>query len=116
MKLSAVVPFFNHRRTNENAAFAILRALHMVVWTGLCCAYLVVSLPKIWPLLKPRPIGPATPLYSTDLYLAVLTGRAHASARILHVLAALPRDKTVVLFLPDAEVKSRFTALTVIYL
>lgn len=83
---------------------------------GLCCAYLAVSLPRIWPLLKPRPIGPAAPLYSTDCYLTTLIGRTDASARILQTLAPLPQDKTVILFLPDTGVKSRLVVLTLIYL
>src|SRR5712691_7103454 len=96
-----IISASNERRISEKRGSTIFRTMHIAVWTVLCCAYLVVSLPKIWPLLKPRPIGPAAPLYTTDLYLEALTGRAHGSARILDVLAPLPHDKTVVLFLPD---------------
>lgn len=99
---------------SSRAKFA--RAFHLGSWAILLCAYLVVSGPKIWPVLSSPAIRSSDALSSTDAYLHALTGRAHASAQILATLAPLPVDKAVVLVLPDAGVRSAFIAQNVSYL
>ena len=129
MKVSVVSPYFNERRADRiNRGFAatgargltkrnhIARILHVIGWSAICSLYLAVSVPRILPNLTGGPLGPAEPFYSTDAYLELLTGTRHASMQILHALAPLPRDKTVVLVLPDAGVNSAFIAQNVTYL
>ncbi len=129
MKVSVVSPYLNERfadRANRrpDAIGArnlrkrnyIARTLHVIGWSAICWVYLVVSVPRILPSLTRGPLGPTEPFYSTDAYLEALTGTRHASSQILHALAPLPRDKMVVLVLPDAGVNSAFIAQNVTYL
>jgi hypothetical protein len=98
------------------ARSVILRTLHILGWSALCCAYLAVSLPKLWPVFVPKRIAPAEPFYSLDAYLEAFTQSGRPSARILRALASLPRDKAVILFVPNDSTESKFIALSVIYL
>lgn len=129
MKVFVVTPYFNERYADRiNRGPAAIRAreltkdnyfartLHVIGWSAICWVYLAVSVPRILPSLTRGPLGPAEPFYSTDAYLELLTGTRHASVQILHALAPLPRDKTVVLVLPDAGVNSAFIAQNVTYL
>ena len=92
------------------------RTLHAIGWSSLCGFYLLVSIPKVLPHLVIGRLSPAESFSSTDSYLLALTGTAHASAQILNALAPLPRDKIVVLVLPDAGTLSAFIAQNVTYL
>ncbi len=93
-----------------------MKAAHLIVWVSLLCTYLVVSLNYLAPAISPLALEPANSLYSTDSYLQNLTGTAHASNLILRALAPLPRDKTIVLVLPDRGPRSGYIAMNLSYL
>lgn len=95
---------------------AVGRTFHLILWSGLCGAYLLVSLPRILPGFAFGKLKPSEPYCSTDSYLQALTGAEHASSRILEALESLPPNKTIVLVLPDAGVGSAFIAQNVTYL
>lgn len=95
--------------------FRVWSGLHTFIWLGLGAAFLWCSLPKLH-LQRWGSIGPATSFYSTDFYLRALIGRSDASERILQTLAPLPRNKEVILFLPDTGQESRLVVLIVVYL
>jgi hypothetical protein len=102
--------------TFKTATSGRWRLIARAGWFVALAAYTAVGAANIWPTLSVPTLRPAEAFVSTDSYLEAATGVPHASARILHILAPLARDKTVVLVLPDNGVRSAFINQNVSYL
>jgi hypothetical protein len=92
------------------------RRIEHAGWLLACAVYVAVGATKIWPALRFAPVRPNEPFASTDIYLETTTGQAHASSRLLQILAPLPREQAIVLILPDNGVRSALINQAVCYL
>ncbi len=60
--------------------------------------------------------GSIDPFYSTDAYLQAITGAPNGSQRVLDVMAALPREKPLLIFMRDRDAASSLLGMTLAYL
>lgn len=90
--------------------------LHIGLWSALFAVFLALSLPIVGPAVRDNKIGPIDPNHSTDSYLSGLTHVRDGSQLFANLLEAVPREKSLVIFVDAESSPSEFLGMLVGYL
>jgi len=78
---------------------------HTLVCAGLGCAFLIISVPRVWEACRVGAARPVTPYHTTDYFLSALVGPG-GSERLIHVFAALPAQAPVAAVVLEGDWRS----------
>ena len=88
----------------------------LILCLGIVAAMIGFVLPSVRSgLAGPRPHS-VDPYYSSDAYIQAITGAPKASGRLLEVMAALPKEKPLLIFERDQDSASSLLGMTLAYL
>jgi len=90
--------------------------LHIGLWGVLLAIFVVRSLPIVEHAVLENKIGPIDPNHSTDSYLSGLTRVRNGSQLFVNLLEAVPREKSLIIFVDTESSPSQFLGMLVAYL
>ena len=92
------------------------RAAHVLLWSGVAIALLVVSAPKIYRGATTFSLQPGQPLHTSDRFLQFATGANDASRELMASFESVPPSKSVIIFVGKGDARSSLLGMTSAYL
>src|ERR1700720_270937 len=92
------------------------RVAHILLWSGLAIALLLVSAPKIYRGATTYSLQRGEPLHTSDSFLRFAAGSSNTSAQLIAAFGSLPPSKSVVIFTRKGDQRSSLLGMTVAYL
>jgi hypothetical protein len=94
----------------------LLLATRRVLCAALLTAFLFFSVPTVIRGLGGSWAGPIQPFHSSDAYLQAVTGTPRSSQRVIDLLAGLPAEKPILIFVREKDSGSSLLGMSMAYL
>jgi hypothetical protein len=92
------------------------RIAHILLWTGLATALVLVSAPKIYRGATSYSLQGGGPLHTSDSFLRFAADASQNSAQLIATFNSLPRSRSAVIFTRKGDRQSSLLGMTIAYL
>ena len=97
------------------ARFSLPQIFHPFVCAILGCAFVAVSTPRIWEVIRRAKLEPISQTHATDAYMVAILKVRNGSERLLRIFSSLPPERPVAVVLREGDDDGAVIAFLVSY-